>query len=97
MHLKHCIINCYNEFNTHFDLYAYFLQHALCIFRHQIRVSQQRFKTQKQNLLFLPQKRDIHDNIESKKRCNDASFANYKTGYYSFVYLIGDERHQHSR
>ena len=71
----------------------YFLQHALCIFRHQIRVSQQRFKTQKQNLLFLPQKRDIHDNIESKKRCNDASFANYKTGYFSFVYLIGDERH----
>ena len=42
-------------------------------------------------------KRDIHDNIESKKRCNDASFANYKTGYFSFVYLIGDERHQHSR
>ena len=24
MHLKHCIINCYNEFNTHFDLYAKF-------------------------------------------------------------------------
>ncbi len=71
----------------------YFLQHALCIFRHQIRVSRQRFKAQKQNLLFLPQKRDIHDNIESKKRCNDASFANYKTGYFSFVYLIGDERH----
>ena len=71
----------------------YFLQHALCIFRHQIRVSRQLFKTQKQNLLFLPQKRDIHDNIESKKRCNYASFANYKTGYFSIVYLIGDERH----
>ena len=71
----------------------YFLQHALCIFRHQIRVSRQRFKTQKQSLLFLPQKHDIHDNIESKKRCNDASFANYKTGYFSFVYLIGDERY----
>ena len=22
MHLKHCIINCYNDFDTHFDLYA---------------------------------------------------------------------------
>ena len=51
------------------------------------------FQNTKTKPSFLPQKRDIHDNIESKKRCNDASFANYKTGYFSFVYLIGDERH----
>ena len=51
------------------------------------------FQNTKTKPSFLPQKRDIHDNIESKKRCNDASFANYKTGYLSFVYLIGDERH----
>lgn len=83
-----------SNYAKYFEIHdLYFLQHALCIFRHQIRVSRQRFKTQKQNLLFLPQKRDIHDNIESKKRCNDASFANYKTGYFSFVYLIGDKRH----
>ena len=51
------------------------------------------FQNTKTKPSFLPQKRDIHDNIESKKRCNDASFANYKTGYFSFVYLISDERH----